>query len=181
MPEIKLPEVRLPEGLREMRREDIQQTMADFRMPKVERPKNLRLPKFDVDLPKVDLSKIEMPAGIEDRMPGRKRRNPIPMLLAAGVAIGAAVWLVAASPLAPAIRRAARDLRSRLGMTDVPMEELDELDDELELQGPASGFDTGYETGTGPGAFAAPAADGRSPVPVGPGDDLTQDPTQPAR
>jgi hypothetical protein len=62
MPSITLPEVRLkarlPEGLRDMSVQDIQNAMSDVRRPAVEAPK-VELPK--VELPKVELPKVELP------------------------------------------------------------------------------------------------------------------------
>ena len=53
MPDISLPEVRfkarLPEGLRDMSVEDIQNAMPEVRLPKVDLS-NFELPKFDLDL-----------------------------------------------------------------------------------------------------------------------------------
>ncbi len=70
MPEINLPEVKLPEfkwadGLREMSRDDIVNAARDVRLPKKS------------DLPDIDLSKIELPKQISDRLPNRRRTNPI--------------------------------------------------------------------------------------------------------
>src|SRR6185295_8121286 len=101
LPEIHLPDVKLPGGLRDMNRHDIQNAINDRLPKKVEMP--------DVDLSKIDLPKavedrlsqvekavnrLDLPKAIEDRMPGRKRSNPI-LPLAALLAIGsmfAAAW-----------------------------------------------------------------------------------------
>ena len=85
MPEVKLPDVKLPEGLRDMNRHDIQAAINE------RKPKKIEMPDVDlskVDLPKIDLSKaqksverrlkdVELPKAVEDRLPGRRRTNPI--------------------------------------------------------------------------------------------------------
>ncbi len=94
LPEIHLPEIKLPEGLRDMNRHDIQNAIGD------RLPKKIEVPAVDfskVDVPKaVDhrlsqiekaLNNLDLPKAVEDRMPGRKRSNPI-LPLAALVAIG---------------------------------------------------------------------------------------------
>ena len=55
LPEVKLPDIKLPDGLREMNRRDIQSTLGD------------RIPKR-VEMPDVDLSKVEIPKAVEDRL-----------------------------------------------------------------------------------------------------------------
>ena len=110
VPEVKLPEFKLPDGLRDMSREDIVNAAHDIRMPK-------RSDLPDIDLSKVDLSKIELPKQIADRMPNRKRPNPIlPIagVLAVGAAIAAAWWLFTSSVTGPRIRSAVNDLKARM-------------------------------------------------------------------
>ena len=110
LPEIHLPDVKLPEGLRHMNRQDIQAAISD------RLPRKMELP--DVDLSKIDLSKIELPKAVEERLPGRRRRNPI-MPIAAFVAIGslvAAAWWLITSPTAMVrVRETADRIRSRMG------------------------------------------------------------------
>ena len=80
LPEIHLPDFKLPEGLRDMNRHDIQNAIGDRMPKKIEMP--------DVDLSKVELPKVvedrlnriekainnvDLPKAIEARMPGRKR------------------------------------------------------------------------------------------------------------
>jgi hypothetical protein len=109
MPEVHLPDIKLPEGLRDINRRDIQNAIND-RMPKkiempdvdlskVELPKAVedRLKQVEKKLDSIDLSKIELPKAVQDRLPGRRRRNPIlPLaaLLAVGSAFAAAWWLI---------------------------------------------------------------------------------------
>jgi hypothetical protein len=109
LPEIHLPEVKLPDGLRDMSRQDIQSAISD-RMPK------------KLEMPDVDLSKVDLPKAIEKRLPGRRRSNPI-LPIAAVLAIGslfAAAWWLITSPTAMLrVRETTDRLRARLGMTGV--------------------------------------------------------------
>ena len=108
LPEVKLPDIKLPDGLRDMNRKDIQSALSD-RMPK------------KVEMPDVDLSKVEIPKAVDERLkrvekwmdsvdlsktgPGKaidarlhpKRTNPfLPIVAFAAVisAIAATFWLV---------------------------------------------------------------------------------------
>jgi hypothetical protein len=107
LPEIHLPDLKLPEGFRDMNRKDIQSAISD------RVPKRVELP--DVDLSKVELpkaveerlnkvekaiSRMDLPKVVEDRLPKRKRSNPI-LPLAAILAVGsmfAAAWWMITSP-----------------------------------------------------------------------------------
>ena len=104
LPEVKLPDIKLPEGLREMTRDDI-----------VHAAKDIHLPKFE--MPDIDLSNAHLPKQVTDRMPGRRRTNPI-VPIAVFVAVGAviaAAWYFITSPVTgPRIRVAVNDLRSRM-------------------------------------------------------------------
>lgn len=110
LPEVKLPEFKWPDGLREMSRDDIVNAARDVRMPK-------RSDLPDIDLSKIDLSKIELPKQISDRLPKRKRTNPI-LPIAGFVAIGAAIvaawWLITSPVTGPRIRHAVNDLKARM-------------------------------------------------------------------
>ena len=105
LPEVKLPDFKWPDGWREMSRDDIVSAARDVRMPK------------KIDLPDIDLSKIELPKQISDRLPGRKRTNPL-LPIAAFVAIGAAVaaawWLITSPVTGPRIRHAVNDFKARM-------------------------------------------------------------------
>jgi hypothetical protein len=104
LPEMKLPDIKLPEGLREMTRDDIIQAARDVHLPKFE-------------LPDIDLSKANLPKQVTDRMPGRRRTNPIlpiAAFLAVGAAIAAAWYLITSPVTGPRIRVAVNDLRSRV-------------------------------------------------------------------
>jgi hypothetical protein len=119
LPEIHLPEVKLPDGLRDMSRQDIQSAISD-RMPK------------KLEMPDVDLSKVDLPKAIEKRLPGRRRSNPI-LPIAAVLAIGslfAAAWWLITSPTAMVrVREGVDRFRSRMGWTN--MDEID-VDDRLD-------------------------------------------------
>jgi hypothetical protein len=122
LPEIHLPDVKLPEGLRDMNRQDIQHAIGDRLPKKIEMP--------DVDLSKIDLpkrpdfSKIDLPKAVQDRMPGRRRSNPI-LPLAAVLAIGsmfvAAWWLITSPTAGTRVRTTFDRLRYKLAgeRTDV--------------------------------------------------------------
>jgi hypothetical protein len=116
LPEIHLPDVKLPEGLRDINRQDIQDTIGD------------RLPKR-IELPDIDLSKVELPKAVADRMPRRKRSNPI-LPLAAVVAIGslcAAAWWLITSPTAGIrVRETANRIRAKVTGTETAMERYDD-------------------------------------------------------
>jgi hypothetical protein len=116
LPEIHLPDVKLPEGLRDINRQDIQANLGD-RMPK------------RIELPDIDLSKVELPKAVVERMPGRKRTNPI-LPLAAVVAIGsmfaAAWWLITSPTAAIRVRETANRIRARVTGTRLAMERYDD-------------------------------------------------------
>jgi hypothetical protein len=114
MPEVKLPDIKLPEGLREMSRDDIVQAAHDVRS-NVRMPRKIDMP--DIDLSKVDLSKIELPKQISDRLPRRRRSNPL-LPIAGIVALGAMIagvwWLFTSSMTGPRVRAAVNDLKQRV-------------------------------------------------------------------
>jgi hypothetical protein len=136
LPEIHLPDIKLPEGLRDMNRHDIQNAIGDRLPKKIEMP--------DVDLSKVDLpkavedrlnkiekaiGKLDLPKAVEDRMPGRKRTNPI-LPLAAILAIGsmfAAAWYLITSPTASVkVREAAERIKARVTGQETGLERYDD-------------------------------------------------------
>lgn len=120
MPEIKVPEVKLPDfkwpdSLRDMNRDDIMNAARDVRMPKRSDLPDIDLSK--IDFSKVDFSKVELPKQIADRLPHRKRSNPIlPIagLLAVGAMIAAAWYLITSPTTGPRIRHAVNDLKARI-------------------------------------------------------------------
>ena len=88
LPDVHLPDIKLPDGLRDMNRRDIQSAIND-RMPrkiempdvdlsKVELPKAVddRLKTLEKRLDSIDLSKVPLPKVVEDRLPRKRRSNP---------------------------------------------------------------------------------------------------------
>jgi hypothetical protein len=122
LPEVKLPDIKLPDGLREMNKKDIQSALGD------------RLPK-KVEMPDVDLSKVEIPKAVDDRLKRvekwvdaidlsktsagkalderihpRRRPNPllpIAALIAVLSAMAAAVWLITSPTATTRVRETA--------------------------------------------------------------------------
>ena len=124
LPELHLPDIKLPDGLRDMNRHDIQSAISDRMPKKIEMP--------DVDLSKVDLPKaiedrldkvekaikdIDLPKSVESRLPGRKKTNPIlpvAALFAVGSMIAAAWWLITSPTAGVRIRETADRVKARL-------------------------------------------------------------------
>ena len=110
MPEVKLPDIKILEGLRDMNRDDIVKAARDVRLPsKIELP--------DIDLSKVDLSKVELPKALADRLPRRRRLNPllpIAGIAAIGALIAAAWWLFTSPLTGPRARSVVSDLKQRV-------------------------------------------------------------------
>jgi hypothetical protein len=79
-------------------------------MPRIELPKR-------VEMPDIDLSKFDLPKPIADRLPQRKRSNPIlPIagLVALGAAVAAIWWLFTSAETGPRMRSGLTDLKARL-------------------------------------------------------------------
>jgi hypothetical protein len=124
LPQIHLPDIRLPDGLRDMNRHDIQNAISD-RMPrKVEMPdidlSKMELPKAVEDrLSRVEkaISKMDLPRAVESRMPGRKRTNPIlpiAAILAVGSMFAAAWWLITSPSASVKVRETAGRIKMRV-------------------------------------------------------------------
>lgn len=120
MPDVKLPDIKLPDGLRDMTRDDIVQAAHDVRVRGSELQKKIEMPDIDlskIDLSKIDLSKVELPKQVTDRLPRRRRTNPL-LPIAGLVAIGAAIagvwWLFTSSVTGPRVRSAVNDLKQRM-------------------------------------------------------------------
>jgi hypothetical protein len=136
MPEIHLSDIKLPGGLRSMNRRDIQNAIGD------RLPKNLELP--DVDLSKVDLPKavedrltkvekaignLDLPKAVEDRLPRRKRSNPIlpiAALLAIGSMFAAAWWLITSPGATLKVRTTADRIKARVTGQETALERYDD-------------------------------------------------------
>ena len=120
LPEVKLPDIKLPDGLRDMTRDDIVQAAHDARVRGMELQKKIEMPDIDlskVDLSKIDLSKVELPKQISDRLPRRRRTNPL-LPIAGVMAIGAAIagvwWLFTSPVTGPRARHLAYTVKARL-------------------------------------------------------------------
>jgi hypothetical protein len=160
LPEVRLPEIKWPDGLRDMTREDIVNAARDVRMPKRS------------DLPDIDLSKIELPKQISDRLPNRKRPNallPIAGLVAIGAAIAAAWWLITSPVTGPRIRHAVNDLKARMNGES---NDLVRYDDESDLGSLLADSPTASRSSmtSDPYATSNGMADLAGGVPVGPGE-----------
>jgi hypothetical protein len=114
MPDISLPEVRLkarlPEGLRDMSVEDIQNAMPDVRLPKVDLSK-VELPKLELDFGReagraarradkaAKGARKSAVKAVENALPRKAGPNPVPIAILAmlgGVVVG---WLLATNPV----------------------------------------------------------------------------------
>src|SRR2546423_11148833 len=91
MPDISLPEVRLrdklPEGLRDMSREDIQKAMPEMRLPRLELPRRSGVSK-EVAKAVKDLEKAGR--DLDKALPRRPAPSPLPFVffgMLAGVVI----------------------------------------------------------------------------------------------
>ena len=136
LPEIHLPDIKLPEGLRDMTRQDIQNAISDRMPKKVELPdvdlSKIELPKAIEDrLNKVEkaINKIDLPKAVENRMPGRKRSNPI-LPIAALVAVGsmfaAAWWLITSPGASLKIRDVADRIKARITGQETGLQRYDD-------------------------------------------------------
>jgi hypothetical protein len=116
MPEIKLPDIKLPDGLRDMTRDDLIEARDEFVKTAKDATKDVKMPKR-IAIPDIDLSKVELPDQIADRLPNRSRPNPLIPLLAltvVGLAFVAAWWLITSATTGPRVRRAIDDARTRM-------------------------------------------------------------------
>jgi hypothetical protein len=146
MPEVKLPDIKLPDGFRDMTKDDIVRAAKDASKDVREAARDVKMPK-KIAVPDIDLSKVELPDEIADRLPGRQRTNPFVPLLAltiVGLVFVAAWWLYTSATTGPRVRRAVDDIRSRItGETN----DLVRYDNDNDL-GSLVSSDTGLETGT---------------------------------
>jgi hypothetical protein len=141
LPEVHLPDIKLPEGLRDMNRKDIQSAIND-RMPKrVDMPdvdlSNIQLPKavedrlkqFEKRLDDIDLSKVQLPKAVDSRLPRKRRSNPIlPLaaLVAVGSAFAAAWWLITSPTAAVRVRETADRAWRRMTGQELAMTRYDD-------------------------------------------------------
>jgi hypothetical protein len=165
MPEIKLPDIKLPDGLRDMSRDDLIEARDEFVKTAKGAAKDVKMPK-KVVLPDIDLSKVELPDQIADRLPNRSRPNPLIPLLAltvVGLAFVAAWWLITSATTGPRVRRAIDDARTR--MSGEP-KDLVRYDNDRDL-GSLVQQDSGLHAGSDPYMSQSPYDD--QGVAVGPG------------
>jgi hypothetical protein len=163
LPEVKLPEFKVPDGLREMTRDDIVNAAKDVKLPK------------QIKMPDIDLSKVDLPKEIEERMPGRRRTNPMIPLLAltvVGLAVVAAWWLFTSATTGPRVRRAVDDLRTRMQGEPSDLIRYDNEEDLGSLRGQQGDMANRQPYATEPFGTADVGEmgyDNGSGVPVGPG------------
>jgi hypothetical protein len=174
MPEVKLPDIKLPEGLREMNKKDIQSALGD-RLPKkvempdvdlskVEIPKAVdeRLKRVEKWVDSVDLSKTTAGKALDERMHPRRRPNPllpIAALIAVLSAMAAAVWLITSPTATTRVRETAdRTWRKVTGQnTDLMVR--DDDDDLASLLPASSESELQSEASTWVGTASASTAD----------------------
>ena len=178
MPEVKLPDIKLPDGLRDMTKDDLIQARDEFVKVAKDAAKRRKDAEEDLEFPDVDLSKVELPDEIADRLPGRSRPNPFIPLLAltvVGLVVVAAWWLITSSLTGPRVRRAIDDARNR--MSGEP-KDLVRYDNDRDL-GSLVHQDNGFETGTDP--YMAPSPFTDEGVAVGPGTMADEEVRAPSR
>jgi hypothetical protein len=135
LPEVHLPDIKLPEGLRDMNRHDIQNAISDRMPKKVQMPdidlSNVELPKAVEDrLSKVEkaINRMDLPKVVQDRMPGRKRTNPL-LPIAAFVAVmsmfAAAWWLITSPTASLKVREMAGRIKTRVTGEETGLERYD--------------------------------------------------------
>jgi hypothetical protein len=167
LPEVKLPDIKLPDGLRDMNKRDIQNALGD------------RLPK-KVEMPDVDLSKVEIPKAVDERLKrvekwvdsidlsktapakaidarlNQRRSNPllpIAALVAVLSSMAAAVWLITSPTAATKVRDTAdRTWRRVTGQNT----DLIRRDDDGDL---ASLLDSNHTDTTEAGTWAGTGSD----------------------
>lgn len=136
LPEIHLPDLKLPDGLRDMNRHDIQDAINDRMPKKIEMPdvdlSKVELPKaIEARLDKVEkaINRIDLPKAIESRLPGRKRTNPIlpiAALLAVGSMFAAAWWLITSPTAGLKVRQTADRLKARMSGQETGIQRYDD-------------------------------------------------------
>ena len=159
LPEIHLRDVKLPDGLRDMNRQDIANAIG-----------NVKADLKKLEMPDIDLSKVELPKAIEDRLPNRKRSNklmPLLGLAAVGSMIAAAWYLITSPTAGTKIRETADRLWTKAtGRTT----DLGRYDDEQDLGSLLQNQDPAFETPSALGdTWSETMDDLGNGTPVGPG------------
>jgi hypothetical protein len=158
LPEVHLPDFKLPEGLRDMNREDIQRAMPDVRLPRFELPKRSAITK--------ELAKAGKE--IDNALPRRAAPSPLPFVffgMLAGLFIG---WFLASSTVTgPRIGGVVDEVRGRVARWRSSSTEIEDEYDSQPTAFPdalrATGTDTtiggmtdrGTGVGVGPGTSEA--------------------------
>ena len=164
LPEIHLPDIKLPDGLRDMNRHDIQSAIND-RVPK-------RIEMPDVDLSKVDLPKavenrldqieraigrLDLPKAVEDRLPRRKRSNPL-LPLAALAAVGSmfvgAWWLITSPTAGTRLRWTVDRVKAKIMGAETAVQRFDDDGELTSLLPNPDQTRPASENGTWPDSFA---------------------------
>lgn len=136
LPELHFPDIKLPDGLRDMNRHDIQTAISDRMPKKIEMPEidlsNVDLPKAVEDrLGKIEkaINRIDLPKAVEDRMPGRRKRAnpilPIAALLAIGSMFAAAWWLITSPTASARVRETADRIKARVSRQETGLTRYD--------------------------------------------------------
>lgn len=114
-PEVHMPDLKLPQGLRDMNREDIQKSISDAK-PKIDLPKSKDISRELAKATNKATRQLEK-AGrdIEKSLPRRSGPSPLPFVifgLLSGLVVG---WLLASSPTTgPRISSLVDEIKSRI-------------------------------------------------------------------
>ena len=115
-PEVHLPDLKLPQGLRDMNREDIQKSMSDRnagRQVAEDRPAEVQ--DISRELAKATKQLEKAGRDIEKNLPRRSAPSPLPFVIfgmLSGLVVG---WLLASSPTTgPRISSLVDELKSRV-------------------------------------------------------------------
>ena len=111
-PEVHLPDFKLPEGLRDMNREDIQKAIPDVHLPKIDLPRRSTISK---ELARAGKEIEKAGRDVDKALPRRSAPSPLPFVvfgLLAGLFIG---WFLASSTVTgPRIGGLVDDVRVRV-------------------------------------------------------------------
>jgi hypothetical protein len=144
LPEMHLPDIKLPEGLRDMNRKDIQSAINDRIPKKIEMPdidlSNVQLPKVVDDrlkavekrLDAIDLTEVPLPNAIDKRLRPKRRSNrllPLAAIVAVGSAFAAAWWLITSPTAAVRVRQSADRMWRRMTGQQLDVIPYDDDDD----------------------------------------------------
>jgi hypothetical protein len=154
-PEVHLPDFKLPEGLRDMNREDIQKSMSDVKVPKIDLPKRKDISRELAKATSKATKELEK-AGrdIEKNLPRRSGPSPLPFVIfgmLSGLVVG---WLLASSPTTgPRISSLVDEIKSRVDRWRTAA-----------MERTAAGSEPGYRD-----TYAGAMSEAQTGVGVGPG------------